>query len=208
MSVPTRFRLLRHAPVINPGGGIYGRNEIAVDTSNDEAFRTLARDMPTGAVWIVSPLSRTRATADAVRRHMPSGAGEAEPIADPDLIEQDFGEWCGRTHAEITRSDPEGARRFWKAPAQEAPPGGESFAAVTLRVAAALSRLGQVHTGRDVVVVTHGGVIRAALSVALGVEPERVMPFRVDILSTTLLDRFPDAAWRVGGVNLPPGRLS
>jgi len=206
MEAPTRFHLLRHAPVVNPGGKLYGRDEIAADTSNTALFQALAATVPAGAAWVVSPLSRTRATAAAIRAHMASASDEADPVAEPDLIEQDFGDWCGLSHDEIARTDPERARRFWDAPARVAPPGGESFAEVTARVGPALARLGEAHAGRDVIVVTHGGVIRAALAVALKIEPELVMPFCVDTLSTTRLDRFPGptGAWRVVCVNSPP----
>jgi len=210
MSAPARFHLLRHAPVINPGGKLYGRNEIEADTSDTALFQALATAAPERAVWVVSPLSRTRVTAAAIRAHMSLTPEHAEPIVEPDLIEQDFGDWCGLTHDEIRRTDPERARRFWDAPAHVAPPGGESFAEVTARVGPALARLGETHAGRDLVVVTHGGVIRAALAVALGVDPNLVMPFHIDTLSTTRLDRFPGipTAWRVVCVNLPPVRAS
>jgi len=76
------------------------------------------------------------------------------------------------------------------------------------RVAAALRRLTAVHAGRDIVCVAHGGSIRAALAMALGLDPEAALAFSIETLSLTRIDHIdgPGAGhgWRVGMVNLPP----
>jgi alpha-ribazole phosphatase len=79
------------------------------------------------------------------------------------------------------------AHRFWHAPAVVRPPGGESFADVMVRVAAAVQRISPGAAGRDLVVVAHGGSIRAALAHALGIEAERALGFAVDNCSLTRL---------------------
>ena len=87
----------------------------------------------------------------------------------------------------------------------ERPPNGESFADVVERVEKALLRLTLAHAGHDIVVVAHGGSIRAALAAALNIEPERALGFSVDNLSVTRLDHIEGkssgAAWRVAFVN-------
>jgi alpha-ribazole phosphatase len=208
MSKTTRFWLIRHAPPINPEGVIYGARDIPVDTSDETSFAGLASTLPYKAAWVATPLKRTHETAAAIRRAWTGNGGppESVPIV-PGLIEQDFGEWQGLTHAEVHARWPQFVSRFWLAPAHETPPGGESFARVVERVGAALEELGAAHKGGDVVVVSHGGPIRAALAVALGIDPERALAFRIDTLSLTRLDRIAGdpVAWRVAGVNLPPG---
>ncbi len=98
--------------------------------------------------------------------------------------------------------------RFWLAPAHEAAPGGESFVEVMQRVSRAVTRLTREHAGRDIVAVTHGGTIRAALAHALGLDPEAALAFTIDNLSLTRLDHIDGPGnghgWRVGPVNLPP----
>jgi broad specificity phosphatase PhoE len=92
-----------------------------------------------------------------------------------------------------------------------APPGGESFAAVADRVERAVDRLTAAHAGRDIVAVAHGGSIRAALGVALGLAPDRALGFVIDNCSLTRIDhiegalssREPDRlkSWRVVRIN-------
>lgn len=206
MSTVTRWWLIRHAPVPNPGGLIYGRSDPSADTGDLATARALARILPDAAVWVVTPLRRTRQTAEALR------PGVA-PLVEPDLAEQDFGVWEGLSHDSVAVWHPEGAKRFWSSPATEAPPRGESFAAVMGRVAAALTRLTAGHPGGDLVAVMHGGSIRAALALALDLTPDAALRLRIDPWSLTRIDFFPAdgqtaGAWAVGGVNLLAGTFA
>jgi len=209
----TRWWWIRHAPVTSHAGRIYGNLDVACDCSEQPRFRALAAGLPRDAVWVVTPLSRTRATAEAILRHHRDGAAiiaagfEVEPL----LAEQNFGTWQGLSHAELAEQRSGAWHRFWLAPAEEAPPGGESFAALAGRVAEAIERLTRRHAGRDIVCVGHGGPIRAALAKALGVTPEQALSFAVDNCSLTRLDHFPDDTeapgerqggfWRLAQVN-------
>lgn len=205
----TRWWLLRHAPVINPERRIYGQGDIEADTTEGEPFRRLAETLPRGAVWLTTHLRRTQQTASAIRAAWSADDPPPEPAVIPDLAEQHFGSWQGMTHAELGARQPRAAHRFWLAPAAERPPGGESFVDVIGRVAGALAALTLEHSGRDIVAVVHGGPIRAALGHALALDPEAALRFRIDTLSLTRLDAIPlgtgVTAWRVEGVNLPPG---
>ena len=93
-------------------------------------------------------------------------------------------------------------------PAHEAPPGGESFVALTARVHRRSCGCQRQHAGRDIIAVTHGGTIRAALALALGLAPEAALAFTIDNLSLTRIEHFPGPggppAWRVVTVNQPP----
>jgi broad specificity phosphatase PhoE len=76
------------------------------------------------------------------------------------------------------------------------------------RVAAAVARITREHAGRNIVAVAHGGSIRAAVALALGLEPEAALALSIDNLSLTRLDHIDGPGnghgWRVGSVNLPP----
>ena len=194
-AVVTRWWLVRHAPVPNPENRITGQADLDCDVSDTAAFRWLAAALPAEPVWIATPLRRTRQTLDAIRA--------VSPLVEPDLMEQSFGAWEGRTYDAVDSA------RFWEAPATERPPGGESFAAVMARVAAAIERLTAEHAGRDLVAVVHAGAIRAALALALDLTPEAALRLRIDTLSLTRLDHvavpgYPPA-WRVETVNRTPG---
>ncbi len=201
----TRWWWVRHAPAIRHGGAIYGNSEVPCDTSDTGAFRWLARRLPGDAVWVTSHLGRARETAAAI---VNGGAVAPEPLVEPGLGEQDFGDWQGMTHAEIEAANPDLHHKFWLAPARHAPPGGESFVAMIERVGAVVARLTVEHSGRDIVAVAHGGTIRAALAIALDITPDSALAFQTENLSLTRLDHVAGPGeggdWRIVTVNTLP----
>jgi histidine phosphatase superfamily protein (branch 1) len=96
---------------------------------------------------------------------------------------------------------------FWYATADERAPNGESFVDLLTRVGAAIARVTQAHQGRDIVAVAHGGTIRAAISIALGLPPRGGFAFMIDNCSLTRLDHYQSkqgSGWRVAMVNHRP----
>ena len=211
MSKVTRWWWVRHAPVTVNDGRCYGQTDVPCDCDDVEAFKALARLLPREAIWITSPLQRTHLTAAAI---VLAGLPGPEPIpgpgviVEPDFAEQHFGAWQGTKYTDLPHKQPEAYHRFWLAPAHVAPPGGESFVALVARVTPAVRRLTREHAGRDIIAVTHGGTIRAALSEALDLAPEASLAINVDNLSLTRLDFFPESKgghpWQVVAVNQPP----
>lgn len=208
MTTVTRWWWIRHAPVTVNNGCIYGQTDLPCDCSNEAAFAALAARLPREAVWVTSNLKRTHQTAAGIVR---AGLPGPDPIpgpgviVEPDLAEQSFGEWHGMPYEELKASRAEQWHRFWLAPAHEAPPGGESFHDLIERVTPVVERLTQAHAGRDIIAVTHGGTIRAALAAALDLAPEAALAFTVENLSLTRIERVdgPGAGhgWRVATVN-------
>jgi broad specificity phosphatase PhoE len=208
--VTTRLWWVRHAPVAH-GGRIYGQTDLSCDCSETALFTGLTEKLPRAAVWVISNLRRTHQTAAAIIR---AGLPGPQPIPGPDAImmadlaEQNFGEWQGLTYDELQHSRAADFHRFWHAPADEAPPGGESFKSVIERVSAAIHRLVGAHPGRDIIAVAHGGTIRAALALALGLDPEASLAFTIENCSITRIDRVDGSGmghgWRVVTVNRPP----
>ena len=198
----TRWWHVRHAPVPNPSGRIYGQADLEADVSNAAAIAALASQLPRDAAWVVSPLVRTHQTAQAI---FDAANGPLPVDVDEDLIEQSFGDWQGRPFGEVN-GGPGGGHPFWIVPADRRAPNGESFEDLALRVGQALDRLTARHSGRDIVAVTHGGTIRAALGLALGLPTETALRFAVDNLSLTRIDHIEfgssKPAWRVIGINL------
>ncbi|CAK0754787.1 alpha-ribazole phosphatase [uncultured Gammaproteobacteria bacterium] len=210
-TVITRWWWVRHAPVIGAGGKIYGQRDLDADTSDTGRFTTLAAMVPRGALWLVSPLRRTHQTATAIRAAATDLALNPQPRIVPELIEQNFGAWQGLSHAEIDADNRPRTQRFWATPAMSRPPGGESFAELTQRLAPALAEINHTEGGRDIIAVAHGGTIRAALSVALALDPETALRFSIDTLSLTRLDHISvighPPVWRVVTVNHSSGRF-
>lgn len=201
----TRLWLIRHAVVEEEARAtLYGLKDVALCPhslrTQGAAYRALAQRLPRPAHWVVTPLSRTRRTAEAI-----FGAGYAPvPLAvEPGLIEQDLGAWQGLAHAALPPLLTRPAHAFWPLAGAERPPGGESMAEVVARVGAALELLARAQEGGDVVAVSHGGAIRAAVAHALGVGADSALHLAVQNLSLTRLERHA-AGWRVVSVNEEP----
>ncbi|MBI5165254.1 MAG: histidine phosphatase family protein [Magnetospirillum sp.] len=198
MSGTSRWWWVRHAPVPCPQGRIHGRLDVACDVSDSEDFRQLAARIPAGAVLLESGLMRCRQTAGALES---AGLLLPPPLVEPDLAEQDFGHWQGHSWLDLEAAKDPDLAAFWRDPATAAPPGGESFAAMTARVAAAIRRLSREHGGRDILAVVHAGTVRAALALALDLSPAQALQFAVQPLSLTRIDAVA-ASWRVECVNV------
>ena len=207
----TRLFLVRHA-LVEPSARamLYGAMDVALcdATLREEAalHRWLAFRLPQPAHWVVSGLSRTRATAAAI---FAAGYGETELAEEPDLAEQHLGEWQGLPHEALAERLRHAPHPFWPHGAEEKPPGGESFAEVRARVGPLIERLADRHAGGDVVAVAHGGSIRAAIAHALDLSAHQAFGFSIRNLGLTRLERH-GADWRVAAVNeepwTPPGR--
>ena len=187
MSEETRLWLIRHAPVDGPRGVIHAPDAPA-DLSDAATFASLKARLPAQAFAVCSPARRTRETAARLG---------LDAIEDAAFREQDFGEWTGRRHNDLTAELGEAYREFWKSPAVNRLPGGESFVD---QIARARSGLAGLPAG-DVVLVVHSGTIRAVLAIALELAPDSALRFVIDPLSLTRVDRLANG-WRIGAVNL------
>lgn len=203
-----RLFLVRHA-LVEPSARLtlYGSLDVALCEASlrQEVLlhRWLAARLPRPARWVVTPLSRTAATAAAI-----FAAGyPATPLeVEEDLAEQHLGEWQGIPHEALTARLRHKPHPFWPHGAEERPPGGESLADLRSRVGPALERLAA--RGGDTVVVAHGGSIRAGLAHALDLSPHQALAFSIKNLSLTRIERH-GADWRVASANeepfAPPG---
>ena len=201
----TRWWWIRHAPV-RDGGRIYGQADLPCDCSDAAVFAGLAAELPAGAVWVTSNLIRTTQTAGAILAADPGKFAGVAAEALSELAEQHLGEWQGLDRKAFYAERNVGSRAFWFAPADERPPGGESFTDLVERVAPVIARLSARYRGRDIVAVTHGGTIRAALGLALGLAPRAALAFSTDNCSLTRLDHLSahdggPGLWRVVAVN-------
>lgn len=197
---PTIFWLIRHAPVdVASLQILYGQMDVPICpvrfTSDASRYSALAAKLPKPAEWVVTPLSRTSLTAEAI---MAAGYGNMTVSIEPALIEQDFGAWQGLPMRHF--ADRGSLHPFWPIGGDEQPPEGETFWQLRHRVGVGLDRLNEIHQGRDIVVVTHGGAIRAAVAHALELSAHQALSLSVNNLSVSRIERH-DHAWRVVTVN-------
>ena len=198
--VVTRWWWMRHAPVPGPEDLIKGKLDLPSDTSDSAAFAAQAARLPKGAAVVTSSRLRCRQTFAAL---VAAGLDVRPPEIEEGFDEQDFGTLAGRTWSELKREAHPELESLWADPAHTKVPGGESFADLVTRVRPAIARVAARHVGGDIVVVAHGGTIRAALAVALGLTPAQALLCSVGTLSLTRIDSI-GAAWQVVATNRPP----
>ena len=66
MSTPTSWWWVRHAPVPEAAGRINGQLDVDCDVTDSSSFEVLAQVLPVDAIWVISPLRRTRQTYQAI----------------------------------------------------------------------------------------------------------------------------------------------
>lgn len=188
MTAGTRFIWIRHAPT-GIGDRYIGRTDVSAVLPEPEALGPLWDVLGQVDHVLTSPMIRARQTAGAL---FPETRAEMEP----ELVEQDFGDWENRLYTEVSFPedlDAEGLAAF-------TPPGGESFVDVCARVGSCIDRLVAAHAGKTVAIGAHAGVIRAALVHALQAAPASGIAFGVDHLSISSIQCFGNGA-RVDFVN-------
>jgi probable phosphoglycerate mutase len=162
----TRLALLRHADTAwSAAGRIQGRTDvplldkISLDLSCSREMRV-----------VTSPLSRCVETAALL--------GVPDAAREPRIIEMDWGEWEGRTLAELRERLGEAMAENEARGLDFRPPGGESPRAVIERIKPWLRKTAA--EGVPTLAVTHRGVIRAILAEATGWDMRGPPPAKLD----------------------------
>ena len=157
MQEPTRIIAIRHGETAwNVDTRIQGHLDIPLSAKGRWQAERLAnalRDEPITAIY-ASDLSRAWETAQYV------GHTQGLPvIKEVALRERDFGDFEGKTFAEIEVLLPEQSLRWRKRDPEFYPAGGESLVALRTRVMEVAERLAALHPGEQIALVGHGGVM-------------------------------------------------
>ena len=165
-----------------------GRSDVPLtDAGVAQAAAAAKRLAPAGIAAIVaSPLQRTVQTAEQV------AAVTGLPVVTEDgFRETDFGAWEGLTFAEVRERWPS-EMTAWLADPEVAPPGGESFAAVSERVTAALHRVLAGRTGQRILIVSHVTPIKTLVAAALLAPPAALYRMHLDVAALCEIDWYAD----------------
>lgn len=133
---------------------------------------------------ITSDLVRASATAEIL------GYPDARP--DPALREINVGEWQGRSIPELMTEAPE-EYAGWRAGTYR-PDGGEDWGSFVGRVEDVIRRECSSDEAKTLLIVCHGGVIRAAMEAFLGLQPKSILPVGPASLTALRLSEGLDAA--------------
>lgn len=149
---------IRHAPTAwNDEGRLQGQSDIPLSAAGRVQAGRWRAPLEFGeATWIASPLSRCIETARLMG---------AEPDIEPALTEMDWGDWEGRKLPDLRQELGAALTRNEERGLDFRPDGGESPRQVMERLKEWLPTLD--YEPSPYVAVTHKGVIRAALALAM-----------------------------------------
>jgi broad specificity phosphatase PhoE len=159
----TRILLARHGETEwNRAGRWQGHADPPLNEAGRRQAETLAAQLEGDGIAAVysSDLKRARETAGIVAARLGLPVTE-----EPALREIDVGSWSGLTRDQVRERYPEGFARWLGG---ELGHDGETREALAERVVGAVERIAAAHSGEHVLVVTHGGAIRALRRHAAG----------------------------------------
>jgi probable phosphoglycerate mutase len=148
------------------------------------------------AAVVSSPLSRCRSTAELIARV----TLDLPVVVEPDLVETDFGDWEGKTFAEVRAQWP-AEMDAWLASTSVAPPGGESLQAVGVRARRVVAKLLDSYPQSVVVVVSHVSPLKLMLRDALAASDAFLYRLYLDPTGISIVDSWPDGGVAVRTVN-------
>ncbi len=162
-----------------------------------QARRVAHRLRHAGAVALYSSdLARAWQTAEIIGELL-----NLEPVSMPELREIDVGQWEGLTPEELYRRFPEHMEAYERDPARTVRLGGESYLQLQARGLAALQQIERNHLAdQTIIVVSHGGTIRAILCHVIGLDLGNFGRLWLDNGSISEL-RYNAAGWRLTGLN-------
>jgi alpha-ribazole phosphatase len=172
--------LMRHPAIDATGERCIGQTDVELSPDGRRALLSLAetacREEPDRI--LSSDLRRCRLLGEAIATRL-----ELRLELDPIWREISFGRWENRTWSEIEAEEPQALSEWMTDYERVAPPGGESFQQLQARVISAIStRLATapelVPIGRTLV-VTHAGVIRAAISAFSNLSLRRAFEYAI-----------------------------
>jgi broad specificity phosphatase PhoE len=189
-----RAFIVRHGETDwNIEGRRQGSSDIRLSDTGIAQARAVAMRLsaePVVAIYC-SDLARAKETAQLI------GAYHAVPIEETSALrEAGLGEWEGMTDAEIADAyGAEAMAAYRNQPLAYRPPGSESLASVAARMQGEMDRIADRWFDGTVVIVGHGGSLRALLCQAVGAPPGCMVGFRLDNGSISLIERRGARAW-------------
>jgi broad specificity phosphatase PhoE len=178
----TRIAFVRHGRANVADNLCIGHTDVPLSTEGADAIRALVTGTALQDAFVTSSDLR-RATESAA---IIAEAFGCEVHRDRRLREMHFGNWDGRSWAQIERDDDARFRDWMERWVDVAPPGGESASDVARRASEWMT--GALSGAEQIVVVSHAGWIRAALCHLLGRELRGMFELPVDYAHATIVD--------------------
>mgnify|MGYP001173007339 CR=1 FL=1 len=168
-----RVSLLRHG--MTEGGDIYrGHTDVVLTSEGLRQMQQASDGFALPVDYLVSS-DLQRCAAFSVMHDQPE-------LLDVRLQEMSFGDWDGQLRSDVWLTSSEQVKAFWNDPMVAAAPNGESVTQVQVRATKALHehvKNALAQGCKHLLMVTHGGVIRAILSDLLQMQPRAL--FNLDV---------------------------
>lgn len=165
--------MLRHGET-ELGGGLRGSLDDALTAKGWSQMQAAVEEAQPWQALVSSPLQRCARFAQTLAEQQRLVLQLA-----PGLQELHFGEWEGRSAADLMLTHEQELAQFWADPYAYTPPGGEAVIDFSSRVLAAIAELHREHAGKHLLLVTHGGVMRLLLARARGLPREQLLQVEV-----------------------------
>jgi alpha-ribazole phosphatase len=179
-----KLTLVRHTSLQIAEGICYGQSDVDVSANFHHELSTVQQKLQHedfSAIYS-SPLQRCHKLALGLAHAL---TYTQDIQLEPRLKELHFGAWEMQAWNDIPRT----VFDVWaKNYAELAPPEGETFAQLQARGIAFVQELQSRHAGEHVLVVTHGGMIRALIAHALNMQLKGLFRLHIDYASLTQLD--------------------
>lgn len=192
----TTFLLIRHALTDASGQRLTGRTAgVRLNEQGRAQARALAErltGLPIAAVYS-SPLERTSETAEFVARLLGIATIPCE-----DFLEVEFGDWSDASFEELAAEH--SFQRFNTFRSCASVPGGEFMLQAQARMVIGLDKLRRRHPQQNVVVVSHGDMIKAAIAYYAGIPLDLFQRIEISPASISVVEIDEDAV-RILSVN-------
>ena len=179
----TRLLLIRHAEVEASYQGVFGgRIDMELSPRGHEQAAALATHLdkkPLGAIY-ASPMKRVQQTLVPVLVN-----GAPKPVILPDLREVDFGDWTGLAWEEVQAKFGVSPFSWLEQLECGAIANADSSETLLDRVEPCLRQILAAHSGQQVAVFCHGGIIRVLLGILLHWPLSRMGAFEIEYASLT-----------------------
>lgn len=174
----------------------------------DPPLNQQGREQAEAVAVRLAPVSVEAAYSSDLRRAaetaLPIMRGRDTPIAHrPDLREKSFGEWEGMTYEELQLRYPTMLAELFDERPAFAPPGGESDLELFARAAGAAAGIAGRHAGTDgnILVVSHGGTLRAMMVSMLGLPVESMWRLRLSNAGLSVITTFDEGGATIDLLN-------
>lgn len=188
--------IIRHG---EPEGGVRYRGSID-DPLSETGWKQMRQStqaaLKSGYQWdhiISSPMKRCNAFATELSEQLTRPLTTIE-----NLRELAFGDLEGLTPKQAWEQHPTVLENMWKNPEAHTPPNAESFTDFLHRVNESLIHIIKHHSNQHLLVVAHGGVIRASITNLLGIAPKDTFQMEVPYAGMTRFTVYkePDGTFR------------